>query len=1370
MTNVNVTENKYNVTVTEGDTTLVTVKSVGPQGADAVLQAGDRGDFTVSVANNGAQTAVINSGAINNDKVAGDAAIHGTKIDPSFGDQNIFTNGNLNIQGGLFTLGGSTPAIQFTDNEDNPDYRLVNSNGVFKIRDNTNGADRIKVNTDGHVDIISRLDCFSGLNVTGEITGTSHIDLPTNALIKLGDNDEFEIFHNSSNGNAIIRETGGGILSLQTNGSQTSFWDSTNQVLMAEFNTGGSCTFRHGATTRLATSSTGINVTGDISVSGTVDNRNLAADGSKLDTYEADGGSYLRSDADDSFTGTLTGVSDTVNPVIQINGVGPNFIRFDSGANTPSDSIDLIYRTTPNTLAFERVGDSQIMFSVDADDQQAIFNGNVDCNSGLDVTGNITTTGQFQSTGSGTSSGLKINNAHDSVFQFFVNNNDNSDFYISYGNSGGPEIKLGHDGKVSLSHAGTTRIQTTSVGALISGNLGVTGTVDGVDIAARNTLFGALTSSSGVLTDGVTGTTQSAGDNSTKIATTAYTDTAISNLVDSSPDALNTLNELAAALGDDANFSTTVTNSIADKLPLAGGTLSGDLTILKNNAVIAFNDPDTSDPNYEIKNSSGFFTIKDTTNNNTKISISKTANTIFMYAKLSANGGIALLDNDQIQLGSNTGGDCKIYHSGTNGYINNTTGDFIVQKSNTDILTVTSTGVSVTGEIHGTSHIDLPNDAIIKLGDNDEFQLLYNSSNGNSIIRETGGGILSLQTNGNHIDFWDSTNSQLLAQFATGGACSLRNDGDVRLATSSTGIDVTGGITYTTTSVASGTLEFASTLASYDPTEDGGGSETSTTCAISLMHGHSIAVNRSGYLRNLLKIDTETNGSHIEIGRSGTDYIGDIKLLPGNGHKVIANYDGSPKLETTSTGIKVNPVVTIDGSTPRIEMKVTGDAQSHRLEFYNAADSMVSRIYGLPTGDLEIQTGASGIETAIKVNSNGAVDLHHDGSSTAKLSTTATGVSIDGSAAINNAISLTAAEGSIEASGATGLTLNASNANAYARIRVAGNTRLHIKNDGNVGIGTNLVPSSIFHVQPLDETNFLIRNEGSNIVLASETNNGRDNGRGMDFEASAYRFIVDGTERASINAGVLNVTGAITSTVSSANADILTLTANMGNNNGRFLKFSAPDNDSGSQPFTIATENALEIDVDNQRTLFIDDSGQVNLHHDGSSTAKLFTDANGIGVNGNVVATGHLRNSVPTDFWNSGSYFEVGDLGHLSTHGGFEFTLTSGGYRRQVGGVGKWKDIAVDGVGGFGCQIALSPKTGKIHFRSNSGLSTDDNNPSNAGLSNRLVVDQTGVDVTGKATMTESNASDTNNLRKITTSTSQPSGGADGDIWIVVPS
>ncbi len=60
---------------------------------------------------------------------------------------------------------------------------------------------------------------------------------------------------------------------------------------------------------------------------------------------------------------------------------------------------------------------------------------------------------------------------------------------------------------------------------------------------------------------------------------TGYADTAVANLADSAPETLNTLNELASALGDDANFSTTITNSIATKLPLAGGTLTGNLTV-----------------------------------------------------------------------------------------------------------------------------------------------------------------------------------------------------------------------------------------------------------------------------------------------------------------------------------------------------------------------------------------------------------------------------------------------------------------------------------------------------------------------------------------------------------------------------------------------------------------------------------------------------------------------------------------------------------------------------------------------------------------------------------------------------------------------
>tara|TARA_B100001113_G_C21108332_1_gene621973 strand:- start:76 stop:1569 length:1494 start_codon:yes stop_codon:yes gene_type:complete len=92
------------------------------------------------------------------------------------------------------------------------------------------------------------------------------------------------------------------------------------------------------------------------------------------------------------------------------------------------------------------------------------------------------------------------------------------------------------------------------------------------DLSAYATL------ASPALTGNPTAPTQSASDNSTKIATTAYVETATANLVDSAPSTLNTLNELAAALGDDENFSTTVTNNIATKAPLASAALTGTPT------------------------------------------------------------------------------------------------------------------------------------------------------------------------------------------------------------------------------------------------------------------------------------------------------------------------------------------------------------------------------------------------------------------------------------------------------------------------------------------------------------------------------------------------------------------------------------------------------------------------------------------------------------------------------------------------------------------------------------------------------------------------------------------------------------------------
>lgn len=138
---------------------------------------------------------------------------------------------------------------------------------------------------------------------------------------------------------------------------------------------------------------------------------------------------------------------------------------------------------------------------------------------------------------------------------------------------------------------GVTGNLTGNVTGNVTGNLtgNVTGNVSGNvtgDITSGNTssfnnvvINGTLNMNAGT---SATITNLTSPVNVSDAATKGYVDTSLANLVDAAPGTLDTLNELAAALGDDPNFSTTITNSIATKLPLAGGTMSGNISMSGN--------------------------------------------------------------------------------------------------------------------------------------------------------------------------------------------------------------------------------------------------------------------------------------------------------------------------------------------------------------------------------------------------------------------------------------------------------------------------------------------------------------------------------------------------------------------------------------------------------------------------------------------------------------------------------------------------------------------------------------------------------------------------------------------------------------------
>jgi hypothetical protein len=126
------------------------------------------------------------------------------------------------------------------------------------------------------------------------------------------------------------------------------------------------------------------------------------------------------------------------------------------------------------------------------------------------------------------------------------------------------------------------------------------GYLDGVTSAIQTQLDAKLATAtasstyaplaSPALTGVPTAPTAAANTNTTQVATTAYVQTEIADLIASAPGALDTLNELATALGNDAAFSTTVTNSLATKLPLAGGTMSGAIA-MGTNKITGAGDP-----------------------------------------------------------------------------------------------------------------------------------------------------------------------------------------------------------------------------------------------------------------------------------------------------------------------------------------------------------------------------------------------------------------------------------------------------------------------------------------------------------------------------------------------------------------------------------------------------------------------------------------------------------------------------------------------------------------------------------------------------------------------------------------------------------
>ena len=117
-----------------------------------------------------------------------------------------------------------------------------------------------------------------------------------------------------------------------------------------------------------------------------------------------------------------------------------------------------------------------------------------------------------------------------------------------------------------------TNLLTTNTTQTITGDKEFTGAV----IMATGNIT-AVNATSLTATGSTSVPTANADNNSNTVANTAFVKTAIANIVNGAPSQLDTLQELSAALGNDANFSATVANEIGEKVSKNGDTITGPI-------------------------------------------------------------------------------------------------------------------------------------------------------------------------------------------------------------------------------------------------------------------------------------------------------------------------------------------------------------------------------------------------------------------------------------------------------------------------------------------------------------------------------------------------------------------------------------------------------------------------------------------------------------------------------------------------------------------------------------------------------------------------------------------------------------------------
>jgi|11BtaG_2_1085332.scaffolds.fasta_scaffold00327_1 hypothetical protein len=211
---------------------------------------------------------------------------------------NLVVTGDLTVQGTTTTV--NTDDLNVKDKNITLNYSTGDSSA------SANGAgitiqDAVSAGNDATILWNTNFDNFD----------FSHtIRIPDSQKVEFGADADLQIYH-SGNNDSVIKETGTGNLKIQAANIEMQIPNGTQNYLQAI--NGGAVTLYNNGSAKIATTSSGINVSGNIGVTGTVDGRDIATDGTKLDGIEA-GATTDQTQAEINALGiTAIGLSGTPN-------------------------------------------------------------------------------------------------------------------------------------------------------------------------------------------------------------------------------------------------------------------------------------------------------------------------------------------------------------------------------------------------------------------------------------------------------------------------------------------------------------------------------------------------------------------------------------------------------------------------------------------------------------------------------------------------------------------------------------------------------------------------------------------------------------------------------------------------------------------------------------------------------------------------------------------------------------------------------------------------------------------------------------------------------------------------------------------------